>query len=51
MNFIKNLLGKPDLRIKFDNHLQSHIVVKSNEAILFVGTKEKCKTYLVSHAA
>ena len=36
----------PGIKIKFDEGMNTHTVVKDHAAILFQGTKEKCKKFL-----
>ena len=50
MDFIRNLLFKKGLRIKYNDGLNAYTVIRENASILFVGTKDKCKAFMKSHA-
>ena len=50
MKFIRNLLFKSGMRIKYNEGLEAYTVIRENASILFVGTKDKCKTFMKSHA-
>lgn len=48
MGLFSNLFRKPRMQVKFDKDMDS-FAVKMETSILFVGTKEKCETFVQSY--
>lgn len=48
MGLFNNLFKKQGMQVKFDKDMDSY-AVKLHTSILFVGTKEKCETFVQNY--
>ncbi len=48
MGLFSNLFKKQGMKVKFDKDMDSY-AVKLHTSILFVGTKEKCQTFVQNY--